>query len=139
MPDAADSIAFISDLHGNLVTLDAVLPALERDGIERVVCRDARTRAGARARLAGTADPLDKHGDDVDQELAATRVSRSIGQAGSLTHVQDYGAFGRRALGRAARARLFAARELPSTLGDVERHRSRGSLELVGEIGTTPR
>jgi putative phosphoesterase len=38
MPNAAATIAIVSDIHGNAIALDAVIDDLNRSGIEHVVC-----------------------------------------------------------------------------------------------------
>ena len=45
-------IALISDIHGNLVALDAVLAAIERHGVERIICLGDVALTGPQPRQA---------------------------------------------------------------------------------------
>src|SRR6266545_5004334 len=99
----------------------------------------ARARARARARFACPSNHLHQHGNNAEQELATRFVPGVIDEPKSPGNVQDSGALGHRPPGHAVETSLLTGRELPGPFRDVQGHRGRRPLQLVGQITSSAR
>src|SRR5215468_9372757 len=89
-----EKIAIVSDIHGNLPALDAVLAEVAAEGIERVVCLGDVATLGPQpheviARLRGLGCPVVMGNTDADL-LALARKASEAGAAGAIWGSQDF-------------------------------------------------